>query len=54
MHTHPYATEIYAHIYTHTGLPGGASGKESTCQAGDTGDTDLIPGLGRVPWRRAW
>ena len=28
------------------GFPGGASGKESTCKAGDSG---LIPGSGRVP-----
>ena len=25
------------------------SGKESTCNAGDAGDTGLIPGLGRSP-----
>ena len=24
-------------------------GKESTCDAGDTGDSDLVPGLGRSP-----
>ena len=33
-------------------LPGGASGKESTCQRGDTGkarEVSLIPGLGRLP-----
>ena len=24
-------------------------GKESTCNAGDTGDMGLIPGLGRAP-----
>ena len=24
-------------------------GKESTCNAGDAGDVDLIPGLGRSP-----
>ena len=29
------------------------SGKESTCHAGDTGDTRLIPGSGRSPWKRA-
>ena len=33
------------------GLPKWFSGKEPTCQAGDTGS---IPGLGRVPWRRKW
>ena len=44
---------IYAgmciHIYM--GFPGGSDGKESACNAGDL---DLIPGLGRFPWRRAW
>ena len=31
------------------GFPGGSLGKESTCNAGDTGDTSLIPGLGSSP-----
>ena len=30
-------------------FPGGSDGKESACKAGDLG---LIPGLGRIPWRR--
>ena len=30
-------------------FPGGTSGKESTCSAGDARDMDLIPGLGRFP-----
>ena len=29
------------------GLPGWLGGKESTRNAGDTGDVDLIPGYGR-------
>ena len=28
-------------------------GTESACNAGNTGDGDLIPGLGRPPLRRA-
>ena len=28
-----------------------ADGKESTCNAGDMGS---IPGLRKIPWRRAW
>ena len=32
-------------------LPRWLSGKESTCQAGDTRS---IPGSGRFPWRRKW
>ena len=27
----------------------GSKGKESACNAGDTGDADSIPGLGRSP-----
>ena len=30
-------------------LPWWLSSKESACNAGDTGDEDLIPGLGRSP-----
>ena len=33
------------------GFHGGSDGNESTCSAGDL---DSIPGLGRLPWRRAW
>ena len=33
------------------GFSGGSEGKESTSNAGDLGS---IPGLGRLPWRRAW
>ena len=35
------------HLIYIAGLPGWLSGKESACQAGDTGDTGSIPGLGR-------
>ena len=31
------------------GFPNGPVDKESACSAGDTGDTDSIPGLGRLP-----
>ena len=31
------------------GFPGGSVGKESTYNAGDKGDSSLIPGLGRSP-----
>ena len=31
------------------GFPHGSVGKESACDAGDTGDVGLIPGLGRSP-----
>ena len=32
------------------GFPGGSHGKESACNAGDLGS---IPGLGKIPWKRA-
>ena len=31
------------------GFPNGSTGKESVCNAGDTGDAGLIPGWGRSP-----
>ena len=31
------------------GFPGGASGKESACNAGDIRDTSSIPGWTRCP-----
>ena len=31
------------------GFPGGTVGKESACNAGDTEDMGLIPGLGKSP-----
>ena len=30
-------------------FPSDSNGKESSCNAGDAGDTGLIPGLGRSP-----
>ena len=30
-------------------FPSGSDGKESACRAGDL---SLIPGLGKIPWRR--
>ena len=32
-------------------FPCGSDGKESACNAGDPG---LIPGSGRIPWKREW
>ena len=31
------------------GFPEGSAGEEFACNAGDTGDMSLIPGLGRFP-----
>ena len=43
-------------VYTHPILsfPSGLAGKESTCNAVDTGDSGLFPRLRRFPWRRKW
>ena len=38
----------WLHIYYRTS-PDGSVGKESACNAGDTGDTGSIPGSGRSP-----
>ena len=43
-------------VYLTTGFPDGSAGEESACNAGDTEDAGLIPGLGRasgegrIPW----
>ena len=37
--------------YSDGGFPGSSVGKESACSAGDPG---LIPGSGKIPWRRKW
>ena len=36
------------------GFLDGTEGKESAHNAGEIGDTGLIPGSGRFPWRRKW
>ena len=36
------------------GFPGGTSGKESTCNAGDVNDAMFDPWVGKIPWKRAW
>ena len=45
-HTH---THTHTQHNTHIGFPGGLVGKDPICNAGDTGDVDLIPGLERSP-----
>ena len=41
-----------AYVKKWRGFPDGSAGKESACNAGDTGDVGLIPGLGRFPGGR--
>ena len=40
---------VCVHTCNVMGFPGGSVGKESACNAGDTGDAGLIPGWGRSP-----
>ena len=42
-------TFIYNNITIYGGFPDGSVGKESTCNAEDTGDLGSIPGSGRPP-----
>ena len=45
-HIFPFVTANSVEVCLAFGTP---YGKESTCSAGDTGDTSLIPGVGRIP-----
>ena len=36
------------------GFPGGASGKEPACQCRRHNRRGFDPGVGKIPWRRAW
>ena len=36
------------------GFPGGASGKEPTCQCRRPKRRGFDPWVGKIPWRRAW
>ena len=38
----------------YTGFLDDSAGKESACNAGDTGGAGSIPELGRSPWKRKW
>ena len=41
-------------VHTRWGFPGGASGKEPTCQCRRLKRWGLSPWVGKIPWRRAW
>ena len=38
----------------YSGFPNDSAGKESACNAGDTGDTGSVPWIEKIPWRRKW
>ena len=40
---------FFAMAYSTMGFPGGTSGKESACNAGNIRDVSSIPGLGKSP-----
>ena len=44
-----YYILYYIHCTTLWGVFSGSAGKESSCNAGDTGDQGFIPGSGRSP-----
>ena len=46
--------DICQHAQLDTGFPGVSGVKESTCNAGDTGDEGLISGVRKIPRRRKW
>ena len=41
-------------MYMREGFPGGASGKELTCQCRRHKGCGLNPSVKKIPWRRAW
>ena len=44
-----FQVSIWDHLYYQEGFPGGSDSKESTCNAGDTGDMGLTLGQ-EDPW----
>ena len=44
----------YFSLHLLRGFPDGSAGKESTCNAGDTGNVGSIPGVGKIPRIRKW
>ena len=49
-----YALEIFAFFYTLFAFPGGASGKEPTCQYRRHKKHGFDPWVKKILWRRAW
>ena len=48
------ANEIRAHVYLYFSFPGGASGKEPTCQCRRWKRWGFEPWVRKIPGRRAW
>ena len=45
---------LFCFIQHISGFPGGASGKEPTCQCRKFKRCRFHPWVGKIPWRRAW
>ena len=46
--------KIYTYIRKHMGFPGGANGKEPSCQCRRHKWHRFSPWVGKIAWRRAW
>ena len=44
----------YMYYMPRTGLPGGAAGKEPSCQCRRCKRWGFDPWVGKIPWSRAW
>ena len=42
------------YLWEYQGFPGGARGKEPTCQCRRLKGLGFNPGVGTIPWRREW
>ena len=51
---HTQGPQLYGHLMTVLDFPGGASGKEPTCQCRKHKRHMFSPWVGKIPWRRAW
>ena len=54
---HAHATtqaSPFGTVFLLGGFPGGASGKEPTCQCRRSKRGGLDPWVGKIPWRRSW
>ena len=45
---------LFMDVYTYIGVPGGARGKEPSCQWRRCKRCRFNPWVGKIPWRRAW
>ena len=53
-HFHCFPHRYYIVLYILLSIPGGASGKEHTCQCRRHKRRGFSPWVRKIPWRRAW